>query len=352
MTTEHSRLLLEQLAALPDPQIQDIELHVRALLKSDPRDEQLAAIADDPGQPEQTRLAAVYVMQFRNWRRSDFHKHRATTERYSHSLGSAPIYQFLWSQYYLTRPRDKSNLIAALSAAKAAKESAPSVPGVKHQYALAVATAGEEFPDLISLDEIVAAEREVQEAKALADQPYGRYEATLARLEILRGSWAAAQDSVSRAIEIEDSNDPDYAIRLAEYQLIQARIPIARQAEELRREQAAALAELGDARRDSLQMLGLLAAVIAFLVMTVNIATRFPIREASGLMLVATSALLVVFVGLSVLFGRARIVPVAVAVGLSLLLLLAGLIAGAFSDTPAPSDPADLQSMATAPPGP
>lgn len=344
MTTADRPQLVKQLSDLPPPETHVFALQVRNLLKSEPSDGMLEGIASDVGQAKQVRFAAVYAMQVRNWRRSDFSKHRAITEKYSAELGEEPMYQFLWSQYYMTKQRDTSNLLAALSRARDAMVAAPSVPGVKHQYALAVATAAEEFPELISTEELIGAEREIQEAKALADQPYGRYEATLARLQLLRGSWSEARDSISRAIEIEDSGAPDYTLRLAEYHLIRARIPLARQAEELQREQAVALAELGDARRDSLQMLGLLAAVIAFLVITVNIATRFPIREASGLILVASGALLLVFVGLSVLFGRARAITVGVVLGLSGLLLVIGLVAGAFSETyptdTGPTDPA------------
>lgn len=326
------------LRALPDQASHTFALKARELLESITQ-EDLQSVLDSESEHLETRFNAFYLIQARTWQAKDYTKHRERTDKYRLDLGEQPLFPFLEAEYYLAHATNKSNAMVAIENSRTAVERLPRTPGVLNLFGEAIATVGEEFPDLVETRLIVEGERALRRAQTMAmedtGRPYAKYGATLARLQALRKSWDEARRSIAQAIDQEDSRRSDYALRMLDYQLVKAKISISADAEELHKQQAAALAEMRDARKDTLTVLGLLAAVIAFLVTTVNIATSFPPRDASSLMLVSAGTLLLVFIGYSALFSRASWTAVGMSALVAALLLGFGAFLGAF-DASAP----------------
>ncbi|MCK9896125.1 hypothetical protein [Frankia sp. AgB32] len=239
------------------------------------------------------------------------------------------MYFFLQAEYYATLDDDPANLDAALIFAVEAVERLPGVPGVLHLAAQIIADRYEREPDQ-ERRQLLDAERYIRQAIALSEGQYARYHATHARIATLRGAFAAARASIARAIEDEDSTGPEYALRVGDYQLIRARIHFAQEGERLAARQEAAVQELRQVRGQVLEVMGLLAAVIAFITTAANIAAGQPAQPAAGLLTLAGGVALLVFWGFHVLLvgasdggsARRRLVPAIVGV----ILVSAGFV--------------------------
>jgi hypothetical protein len=210
------------------------------------------------------------------------------------------MFFYLQAEYYAALGDDPANLDAALTFAVEVVERLASVPGVLHLAAEIIADRHERDPDSdprLLLD----AERHVRQAIALSDGRYARYHATHARIATLRGAFTAARASIARAIEDEDSTGAEYALRIGDYQLIRSRIQYTQEAERLGARQEEATRELRQIRSQVLEIMGLLAAVIAFITTAANIAAGQPARPAAGLLTLAGGVTLLVFWGFHVL---------------------------------------------------
>ncbi|WP_163552454.1 hypothetical protein [Candidatus Frankia alpina] len=216
------------------------------------------------------------------------------------------MFFYLQAEYYAALGDDPANLDAALTFAVEAAERLMGVPGVLHLAAEIIADRHERDPGSdprLLLD----AERHVRQAIALSDGRYPRYHtthtthATHTRIATLRGAFTAARASIARAIEDEDSTGAEYALRIGDYQLIRSWIQYAQEAERLGARQEEATRELRQIRSQVLEIMGLLAAVIAFITTAANIAAGQPARPAAGLLTLAGGVTLLVFWGFHVL---------------------------------------------------
>ncbi|SNQ48606.1 conserved membrane hypothetical protein [Frankia canadensis] len=312
--------LAERLGGLPAATDPGFGAAARELLAApDATDEALGAAIEDGDLPEQTRFNAFYCLQARAWRRKDHRLHRANTDRYQARFGEHPMFFFLQAEYYATLDGDPANLDAALTYALEAARRLRGVPGVLHLAAEIIVDRHEREPEP-DQPMLLEAERYVRQAIALSDGRYARYHATHARIATSRGAFATARASIARAIEDEDSAGAEYPLRIGDYQLIRARIQYAQEAERLAARQAEATRELRQVRGQVLEIMGLLAAVIAFITTSANIAAGQPARPAAGLLTLAGGVTLLVFWGFHVLLvpaagdgsARRRLVPAVV----------------------------------------
>ncbi|ABD13054.1 hypothetical protein CcI156_14050 [Frankia sp. CcI156] len=324
--------LSQRLAELPPETDPGFGSAARALLTGpDATDEALTAAVENPNLAEQTRFNAFYCLQARAWRRKDHRRHRANTDRYQARFGRHPMFFFMQAEYYASLDGDPANLDAALTFALEAVDRLGGVPGVLHLAAEIIADRHERDPDndpRLLLD----AERHVRQAIALSDGHYARYHATHARIATLRGAFASARASIARAIEDEDSTGAEYALRIGDYQLIRSRIQYAQEAERLSARQEEASRELQQIRSQVLEIMGLLAAVIAFITTAANVAAGQPARPAAGLLTLAGGVTLLVFWGFHVLLvgtepARRRVVAAVVGT----ILVVAGFLMTEFS---------------------
>ncbi|WP_242424338.1 hypothetical protein [Frankia sp. EI5c] len=200
------------------------------------------------------------------------------------------------AEYYSSLDGEPANRQAALTFAPEAVRRLSSIPGVLHLAASVIADHHEADADA-DPRLLLEGERLVRQAIALSNGTYPRYHATHARIATLRGAYGAARASIGRAIEEEDSSGAEYALRIGDYQLIRARILHAQQAETLRAGQSEATAELRRIRAQILEIMGLLAAVIAFITTAANITAGQPPGPAAGLLTTAGGVTLLVFWG-------------------------------------------------------
>lgn len=326
---------MKLLKELPEQTSHDFALATRKIISSHPEvnDDSLLEIAKSV-QSGNVRFAAFYILAVKLWGRKDYTSHKKLIDEFRGDFATEPFFSFLEAEYYLSQAEDLNNARSAMALAETARVALPTVPGVQNLFAETIATIGEQHPRLIDSRDLATAESAIRRAQSLArnatQSGYAKYGANLARIQALQGHWSDARRSIARAIDTEDSSRNDYSLRVMGYELIRAKIDIAEQSGQLRNEQEVAVNEMRETRKDILQIMGLLAAVIAFLITTVNILVNFSPRVASSLLLVAAACILLVFLGFSSLYGRVKPGGALFSLLVSALLFGAGALLGAF----------------------
>ena len=192
---------------------------------------------------------------------------------------------------------DHPSLQEALRYAKDAVADLPSSPGVLNLLAETVAEMGENYPDNVDPDDISTALDSIKKAISL-DRRYGKYYANQARLLALENKYDEAARDIRTAMEVEPSSDsPIYALRLSRYEFIRARIEARRQQREWLDEQRNVRDEVRRTRSETMLMLGLLAAVVGFIVTGFDIATDYEPLEAGAIIGILAGSILIVFTG-------------------------------------------------------
>lgn len=294
------------LAATPAPDsqaYQDAIIAIQARL-SNPRSE-LEAILRDSSADTRARFAAFFGILTALWRDRDFTKYARVFEEFEFQVGDHPLLPFLRAEYLMSRGTTRANLESALANARQAVEGAPRFPGILHLFAEVTAEL-EELRDEPNEDRIREAERHLERAITLTHGQRAKYYATYARLCALRRAYEEAQTHLHEAIAREASDGSHYMMRVADYQLLRTRIEFSRQNAVMTERQQASLASLDSLRGQVIELVGLLAAVVAFLVSGIQISTSFPPADAARLFVVIAGAILAVFAGFSVLFFPAR----------------------------------------------
>src|SRR5262249_21731302 len=138
-----------------------------------PTNEHLTAVADDADAAEQIRFNAFYCLQARAWRRKDFRRHRANTDRYQAEFGQHPMFFFMQAEYYASLGGDTVNLDAPMRLAEQAVERLPAVPGVLHLAAEIIADHADRHPSP-NRDLLLTADRHARQAIALSSDRYPR----------------------------------------------------------------------------------------------------------------------------------------------------------------------------------
>jgi tetratricopeptide (TPR) repeat protein len=293
----------------------------------DMSDAQVAALgASEPGA---ARFLALYLLLLINWRGLNFRRYRELVDHYDGEFNEDDYPYFLTfrAQYYSSRGDDDEDLALALECARTARGRLPRGPAVLNLYASTVAKILELNGEL-SEGDVGEAERAIADAIRIdrelvalgkKERRFAGYHATRARLQTLLGRHSEARRELHRALDLEDPADTG---RLAEYLAVRGQIALNQrlstvssdlEALSLRIEEEAAglkdlSARVGDQLRvQAVQLLGLLAAVLAFLFTGTEIARELDFRDGSKLMLVVSGAILVVFGAFSLIFYAERL---------------------------------------------
>lgn len=193
----------------------------------------------------------------------------------------------------------------------------PEVPAVVHQLAAFWIEYVERLdtpPAAQDLDDI---ERHVDKAIPLSHGAVARYFETKRRVLAVRGEFEAARSAVAKAIEIEPR---DYLRRLTQYQTTRVRIDLMEERARWQRAHQQFRSELAEFRGQQLQLPGLLAAIVAFIVTAGNIASRAEGVDGIRLIMAVSGAIIVVFGTFSLLNNSSvRKVLVAITMGCSLI---------------------------------
>ena len=305
MSATPSSTLRDELLALPPNATVEFDFAVLNLLEAEkPARESLRELRDHSDLD--VAFAAHYALLTKMWRDRDFTEYRTCVEAGAKSFASVPLQAGLEAQAKLSST-DPKELRYGLKLARRARETNPSRPSVLHTLAEMVACLGESGD--ATAEELQEGEKAVLEAISLVpgDHSYSKYHATLARLLALQRSWYEAEKQITTAIELEPWSGEHYVLRLGLYQYIRSSIAFGKRADELRQKQDAAQRELEAMRSEVLTLVGLLAAVIAFIVSGVQIATELrTVAHATEVMAALAGAILAVFAGFSLLFAPAR----------------------------------------------
>lgn len=293
----------------------------------------LAVVMNDLAAPSSRRFKACYVLATMTWRDKDFGKYNDIVRYGSSAFPDSALIRTLQAQSIMGPCDDEHELLDALDLVREAVTRAPRDPGSKHLLAEIIAALGELSRAGTAL--LREGEISIREAKRLsARAPYPKYFATHARLLILLGKWSEARRQIAEAIDREPSTGSHYAIRIGDYQDIRAQISfaeksaeLATQQESIRRQQEEGLTQLESMRGEVVQLLGLLAAVIAFVVAGTNIARGYKFADAAALIGLLGATIVIVFALFSLNFGRGKSLRPPVATVGAGFLVAAGVIA-------------------------
>ncbi|MCL7495492.1 hypothetical protein M8I34_29400 [Streptomyces sp. MCA2] len=269
---------------------------------------------------------ALYVLLARHRRALDAGRFRGLYQRHAARFDGVPMRAVLDSDMAMLEQAGP-DLVTALRHAETALAAYPgNLALVAHharvlaEYAWSGGETGQE--DLASATGRM--ERAIE-----TDPERPRFRAVHAQLAGLLGDFALALTSIQRALDLEDSEQPGYAMRVVEYHRIRADITLHREATAIRGRldeataqfadtlqerldkavagvEERAKSEIGKVRSETLGTLGLLAAVIAFIVTTTQIADRQPVDEALRLLTGCAGMLSLVFTAFAAVFGVVR----------------------------------------------
>lgn len=316
--------VMEQLAALPDANTDAFLVATRSLAAHLPNAvDFLPTLIRDSTLPIRVRFNALYLLLFRLRRLRDFADYRAWVDDSRREFGGEPLFHTFDAVYHRSLGEDRRNMERAIRASRKALTALTDFPGVLHQFAELVASHGELHYGAASTD-LHQAEAAVKRAIDLSSEPQPHFWATLGRIQALQGEFDDARRCIAEAIELEPSSGQDYALRLTEYQIQDARISFLRERERSERRDREAREELHTIRGQLLEVLGLLAAIIAFIVTAIGLASGKDFRESSRLLLLEGGIITCVFAGFAYMFRIASLRRVTLP-----LLLGAGLVASA-----------------------
>ncbi|MFB9236292.1 hypothetical protein ACFFWC_12150 [Plantactinospora siamensis] len=163
-------------------------------------------------------------------------------------------------------------------------------------------------------------ERFADQAIALSQGRIAHYHEAKGRVLALRGEFDAARASLAQAVELEPRTSRDYLRRLTQYQTTRIRVDLMQERSRWDRAHHRFRTELNEFRAQQLQLLGLLAAVVAFIVTAGNIASQSRGTDGIRLLLVASGAIGTVFGTFSLVNNSGlRRVAAAIVVGLALI---------------------------------
>jgi len=283
------------------------------------------AIVENPSLSDKIRFSALYGTLVFYWQKSDYIQYRTLVDKYEHIFGEHPLFITFKAQYYGSLGYDESKLTLAVDYACQAVKKTPGLPNVLHLYAALIADLGD-IVETIQKNQLIEAERMINRAIALDNGKYAKYFATKARILCQLDRFKEARQNIQKAIELEPSDGIHYTLRLGDYQTIRSNINLSERTKQFHYQQEQSLKRLDEVSFKVVELLGLLAAVIAFLVTGTEMAKGLEFHDAVRLMVVVGGTILIIFSAYSLIFfgGRLRFIQIIVLILGMLLVLTAG----------------------------
>ena len=168
---------------------------------------------------------------------------------------------------------------------------------------------------------------------------YAKYYFTLAKLYRLTGDFELAKENIRKAIELEDSSQSDYALRINEFEILNSRIDLERaisdEVRELKKMQADFAGMKNDidkSKIDILSFLGFFTGIISFILGSFQLGESLEFSQRVQLMAVLLCCLMIAFSVFRLLIGQHKakdlvlcLIVAAVSFG---LLITCGLLFG------------------------
>lgn len=325
-TRPDSTALVEQLRRMPEHSDPAFAFDARKLADTWPDlREQAGSVIEEETLDRKLRYRAFFVLLIRLFRDEDYRAYRQLFERHEALFADWISEIGLRAEYHLTRGDKRGNLEEALIFATEAKERLPNHPLVLHSYA-ALLVGLEERVDQPDRDHVRDAEHALNKAIGLSKTPHAIFYATKARSLTLLGRYDDARDALDAAIDAEPTNTPQYDRRIAHYHDLRANVSVREHLAMLSKQQSEALRKLEELDRSAerrltdiatqltarvdevrlqlIQLLALLAAVIAFIVTGTQFATKLKFQEAAQLLLFVAGTILMIFASYATVFAQ------------------------------------------------
>ena len=272
------------------------------------------------------RFKAFYAHSIVFRQNKELAKYRDLIDTYSHVFEKYKLFDALLAQYFQSKIKNKENLAMAVQYSEKAIASLPMSPNVLHLFVELVADF-HDYAEQVDITLLNKAEREISNAIAINGGVYAKYYATKARILAYKKEFRSAKDAIQLAIEIEPSDNPDYPIRIGDYQSIKTNISYIEYTLNMETKQAEAVKNFEEIRNKVVELLGLLSAIIAFVITSVQITKDFTFENASKLLIVMGGTCVVVFSTFSFTFFSKKIQGNQVmAVILGFLMIFIGLM--------------------------
>lgn len=288
--------------------------------------EALMSMVDDDSLDLPIRFAAFYAAQVHNRRSHRYELYKQNVEKYYSVFEDQPMFTFMRAEVYGDVPGDAGGREYAIDLARKAVAELPATPGVNHllaEYLLESIEIGAiERTEEARHRRLNEAERAVNRAISQSNGNYPKFFATKARILSQLGSYDLALQSLDRAIATEGASQSGSPSRIVQYQSYRRDVIAKRNSETLLREQRKAVEDFRSLRSELLSLLGLLAAVVAFISTSTAIALNLSTLGAVTLQVVTAGIILIVFAGFSLIFttygGKIRVLAAA-GIGVSLV---------------------------------
>ena len=230
---------------------------------------------------------------------------------YGNYFRNKPLFDVAMCTIYRNKG-SKLDLQLALEYATRAVEKCNNHQGILQTYADTVAYTMEQGYDVS--DQILAKAIHCVNEAIMIDDKYPKYYCTIGRLLIYKGEYTQAQNYILKAIDLEDSKQTDYAIRIADYQNYLQRCYTRESVSKINISVENALSQITETKSKVeeqiekekityLEFLGFFTAIISFILGTIQLASNFEFIEATGLIIMLLGVIIVAMCVLLLLTG-------------------------------------------------
>lgn len=308
---------------------------VRDRVANDFTETELVEMLDDASLTAEERFTVLYTLLQDLHREEREDEYRALVVHYEHEFGANPYYATFRAIVTVRDGTSPTQMRQALRHSRQAINALEDRPGVWNQYAAIFADLCDLAPELTSQADLDFALEAVDTALRTTTRDNPNFHFTRARLLHCAGRTHEALTEVQVAIHWQEARTAGGVRRLARYEALRARLLIERQGSDLLAQMTETRAALEASRGDQVQLLGVLAAVIALITTAVTVATRIDVADGVPLVLASAGSITVAFSCLMWAGGGrsvVRLVP-AVVVGI-LMCLVAAQFVGLVDVTP------------------
>lgn len=298
--------LVAFLVALPDDQDPQFTKKITDYIQTVPVEvnESLLTILQHHDQL-QVRFAAFYslVVYYRRYKLNS--RLEPLVVEHGAQFSSKPLYKFTMSTIYRTMG-GRNDINIALQFAKEAIEATVDYPGYFNNYAEIVAYGLEEGLQLDNLNEVTALAFQYINKAIMLNPKYAKYYCNLGRLQYCTGEYPAAKANILKAIDLEDNSKKDYSIRISDYQyyllkcysfesVTTLKQTIDQKTAEIEKIKNDLQKNMQEERNKVLELIGFFTGIIAFIVSTIQIASKVEFKDAVSLIMVMLGGLLIAF---------------------------------------------------------
>jgi tetratricopeptide (TPR) repeat protein len=300
--------LIEFLKKLPDETERIFEIYIVHVISETPEIEhELLKILESNQTSSKVSYNAFYCLCTYYRRRKDTSKYGELLELYKYLFSQNPTFNYLKSMFLMQRGKESDINEAIILSRKAIKD-VPNNVGISHCYAEIIAEAFEESvldleSDKIELDYAIELVQDI--LKETSD--YAKFYCTYGRLLALAGRYKEAKAEILIAIDKENSSKNDYALRIGEYQRYLIQITSKSYSEKalhefesyttkmdawnnemkdsIEKSEEKIQNNIQSALNRNLEFLGFFAALVSFIIASVQLLTKASFQEAFKLIL-------------------------------------------------------------------